>query len=557
MMATQTEFQILKLAKNLGRFSLDDVLVMINSNKSKIQEILLKLENELIIKKMGETQYLYIKLKNTKKSTSKKNVEKLKKKISLKVKLTNSLTPIQLFNDEDELKIYESVPEGIKKRIYKYILLMNLTQGLIGQDLALSLEQIGKEYPKYNVSYCTFKRHQGRYLREGIKALIPKYHQRKRYKRIDPEIYEYFKKLYLHPRRFSMTKCLELIKESEEFKNAQIPDRTTLREHLYNEYTPKKIKEIRFRKISLPKIPKSEVKFRTKDLEKTDHLKFEYYIQAINYYQTSEEYLQKSTHYRQVQNGYFKNHLNPFFKELKFIEITHERINEFRETKTKEGLSLTTISMFLSSLSVIVNKYSNCKKQFILSGYNKLGTFSCEKKLSKEQITNILLAKTRIRLILLFVFSLGLSQAEILGLEYDDINFKDRTININKILYKDKIEKYRCKYQKRILYIPETLFSKIPKQGNGRIFNISPNELDKEISILGISLNIENLNYDDFINIYVKTLIDNNIPINLIAKTLAFGDIRDFLKKYENFIPAMIPKEFDPILKAQKLFKSL
>ena len=536
--------QVLKLAKGLSKFSIDDILIIIDITKEQLQEILLELEMESIIKRIGDSQYIYSKITVNKQS---ENLSQPKRK---KPAIQKEFPPVKLFKYEKELEIYNSLPVRIQDKIYKYILLMQMTSGLMGQKLEDALIKIGNEAPEYKLCYGTLKDKQRRYMKSGIKGLIPRYHLMNRGRRFSPEIYEYFKKLYLHPRRLSMNGCIEIIRQDERFKDAQMPDRTTLRDYLKSEYSPEEIKKKRFCKVELPKLKRQKKK--KKKEEKPKEKTFKYYIDAVHHYQKSREYLGKSKHIQYVQNGYFKNHLNPFFKELKFSEINTEKINQFRTQKLKEGLSLTTIAMFLGVFSIIINKYAPCEKQFVLNGANKLSDFDYDRVLSVEQIRKILNMETKIKLILLFVLSLGLSQAEILGLDHKDIDYEKQTVKITKILYKGKIEKYRREYQKRELHIPDTLFLEIPKQQEGRIFNTSVQKLDDETTKLGKVLNVENLIYEDFITFYVYFLIENNIQVNLISKNLAYGDIKDFLKKYENLIKNEKNNDFDLLLMLKK-----
>ena len=102
---------------------------------------------------------------------------------------------------------------------------MKLSKGLKGVELSKFLKQFGKEHPEYSLSYNTFKKRQGEYLEEGLKAFIPINIKRTRCKRVDIDVYNYFKKLYLHPRKFSVIQCIDIIKADEKFKNIQVPDR--------------------------------------------------------------------------------------------------------------------------------------------------------------------------------------------------------------------------------------------------------------------------------------------------------------------------------------------
>ncbi len=424
---------------------------------------------------------------------------------------------------------------------------MKETSGLNRNELILALNKIGKEHPEYAVTYPTFIKKQRQYLEGGIKALIRKNDRGIQFNQIYNEVYEYFKQLYLNPKRFSIIYCVDLISKDEKFKYAQIPSSEYLKKRLLKEYSQEKIDTIRNAKFSLPEIVADNIEKKMENEKIENNKLFEYYIDAIKFYFNTKKFKTKTAVQRCLLYSCVKNHLNPFFKDLRFKDITQQKINDFQKLKTKEGLSLVSISIILSFLSMITKKYSIDEKQFILRGRTKIGDFCCGKILSDEQIKLILGSNTDIKLIVMFAISLGINQAALLGLEYSDIDFQEKTIKINKMLYKGKIEKYNCHYQRRVLQIPKTLFDNIPKQESGRIFNILPNRVDDEITKLGKALKIRDLDYEDFIDTHVKKLIDNKIPISLISKNLGFGDIRNFIKRYGEFLPTTIPNDFDPL----------
>ncbi len=104
MTKSQIKIKISKLARGLGRFSIDDILIITDIEKQKIQDVLLELERESIIKRIGESKYLYT---------------KLKKLNSIQEKNTPPVIP--LFNEEEELAIYQKAKPKIRQNIYKYI----------------------------------------------------------------------------------------------------------------------------------------------------------------------------------------------------------------------------------------------------------------------------------------------------------------------------------------------------------------------------------------------------------------------------------------------------
>jgi integrase len=537
--------QISKLAKGLNRFSVNDISIMLDFPEDEIKEALFELAEEDVIKKLGEKQYLYIKLKNNKELMQSKNSEKLFKKITFETDKIKNVNPVELFDKEEELKKYEAAPEWAKPRLIRYISLIKLTAGFKGKYLQMYLEQIAKINPKFKTSYSSLKRFDRLYREGGVSALIPNFGNNVNKTVLDKEMYEYFKELYLSPERFSLKKCLKLVSEDERFKYAIIPSGITFRRILYKEYKQNEVEQIRNRRIILPELPKLEQKVEIVLKNKKASKIFLKYIDAVNYYMKSKAFLNQDKNRKATQKSYFKTHLNPFFKNLNFDEITQEKVNEFQNTKIKEGLALTSISRIFALLSKITNLYSPCGKLFVLTGENKVGNIACQQILTVEQINKILKIKDNIKLLLMFTLSFGISQAEALGLEYDDIDFKLKTIKINKIFYRNKLEKYRCAYQLRKFMVPDNLLKQISKNKTGRIFKFTPEELDNKISEIGIKQGIMALNYDDFRNTHVKMLIDNNISINIISGNLAFNDIRDFIKKYQNFIPQKMPRDFD------------
>lgn len=71
---------------------------------------------------------------------------------------------------------------------------------------------------------------------------------------------------------------------------------------------------------------------------------------------------------------------------------------------------------------------------------------------------------SKIELIILFALSFGLNEAEILALDYQDINFEAKTLTTSKLLYKGRVEKYRSKFKRRQFVIPQKFTYKNSKK---------------------------------------------------------------------------------------------
>lgn len=56
-------------------------------------------------------------------------------------------------------------------------------------------------------------------------------------------------------------------------------------------------------------------------------------MDAVGYYLKSNEFNKLGVNSKNSIEGYFKNHLNPFFCKFKFYEITQKAVSEFQTLK--------------------------------------------------------------------------------------------------------------------------------------------------------------------------------------------------------------------------------
>lgn len=133
---------------------------------------------------------------------------------------------------------------------------------------------------------------------------------------------------------------------------------------------------------------------------------------------------------------------------------------------------------------------------------------------------------------LYFILGLGISQAEILALEHKDIDLKKMEIKIYKIWYQNASQNYRNTNQMRTVHLPESVAKQYIKGEESRIFKMSAEEMDEQISKMKKSTRFEYLKYQDLKAVYVKLMIEKNAPITIIAKNMGYIRIEDFIKKY-------------------------
>lgn len=222
------QMKILKIAKGLNKFTLPDILPMLEENEKTIQKALNDLETLNQIKKISNTEYLYTNFKkrvnkplptsqssdldiwltiaevarllNIQEETVKRNCLKgnyvvkpnkepdlngkyLIKRSSLKLyefledseRRAMDKEVKKLFHNKEEERLYVVASDRGKEFIYRYLKLFKLTEGMNCRELRSFLELIPLKNPKLKVSYAAFHSKRKKYQTEGMMGIFPKY----------------------------------------------------------------------------------------------------------------------------------------------------------------------------------------------------------------------------------------------------------------------------------------------------------------------------------------------------------------------------------------------
>ena len=134
--------KILKLIKILNKFTLDDILLMDNFDEDEVKIILADFEKFGVIKKISDTEYVFL-----------KQLHKLNEsepiphhKTITKPLITN------LFSKENEQMIYDNATEKSKKILTKYYTILKLASSRRGDALKIYLANLAEEHPEYSIT---------------------------------------------------------------------------------------------------------------------------------------------------------------------------------------------------------------------------------------------------------------------------------------------------------------------------------------------------------------------------------------------------------------------
>jgi len=280
------------------------------------------------------------------------------------------------------------------------------------------------------------------------------------------------------------------------------------------------------------------------------------FMQAAEYFLTKHALQNCTPTTFKTYKSLIKHHLNPFFGKLEVIKITQSKIKEFIEIKEKEGLANKRLNSCLTLFGNMFKKF--VEWQFVSeSPYNGIINVKFNKQiniqvLEKTQI-KALLKNTQSKypqlyLFILLISSTGIKKGELFALQKEDIDLKNRKININKTLFEGKIVYLKVKSAIRQADIPENIVNPIEKLIKNKknddfiLFEECPSWFtqDRQMRIdfakLLKDLYVPRLILNDLRHTYAYNALQQGMSIDYLHKQLGDYSIQATMDKYTNFI---------------------
>lgn len=285
-------------------------------------------------------------------------------------------------------------------------------------------------------------------------------------------------------------------------------------------------------------------------------------------------YLEHMSLYRTLRTiQVYKTSLKAFetLYELEMSKITTTDIQKCIDNLTRNNLKEITIKNYLTKLSTIFNSAVNDYNILVNSPIKKIIIKKDKKNNEKKALTdsefnNLLntfnnsIYKNYVPVILL-AGTCGLRIGEILGLTWSDVNFKEKTITINKqwkVIQLNPYKKFgfgdlKSKNSNRIIPVPDITIRALKELKNnstinylGRIIKNNSTDgidsfLNKKFKELGFNITIHELRHT-----YATKLISNGIDFKTAAKLLGH-DIEQTMKTYSHVNDSMLKKATDTI----------
>lgn len=234
------------LSRKLKAFTFEDIFLLAETPKEKLQNALQELIDEGVLKKTNQG-FVFCEFKQIPPPT-----EPVVKNTSTRfipdedfVKFVEITTPNIKNLTSKEL---EEIPEYNRKKRDKYLHLLKITNGLHGKKLMKFIDEYNQLNPSNRTSYANLIRKRNAYVRYGDIALISKFGTpRKSYYPDMEEYYAIFKKFYLSNYCVSIMKSRENTAKIFQIPLEKFPSSMTFRRRLRKDFSKDEVRNIRNR----------------------------------------------------------------------------------------------------------------------------------------------------------------------------------------------------------------------------------------------------------------------------------------------------------------------
>lgn len=234
------------LSRKLKAFTFEDIFLLAETPKEKLQSALQELIDEGVLKKTSQG-YVFCEFKQIPPPTEPVVRNTATRFIQDEdfVKFTEINTPNIKNLTSQEL---EEIPEYNRKKRDKYLHLLKITNGLHGKKLMEFIDEYNQLNLSNRTSYANLIRKRNAYVRYGDIALISKFGTpRKVYYPDMEEYYAIFKKFYLSNYGISFEECRKNVAKIFQIPLEKFPSSMTFRRRLCKDFSKDEVRNIRNR----------------------------------------------------------------------------------------------------------------------------------------------------------------------------------------------------------------------------------------------------------------------------------------------------------------------
>lgn len=541
-----TQSKLLKLAKNLNKFSFDELLIISEESEEVVQSFLNESIESNNIRQAGDGQFVFIALSDSLKKPIKNNSQTANKIFNPK-SIEDIIDPI---TQKRDYKIFMNEPEYSQRKVLKYLLIFKAARDLKGNALINFIKVWNERYPDYQTSPTSFILNKKKYLKDGIEGIIKPKPFNFNKSEMPDDLYYRFRELYLSPKGLSADQCIAIIKQENLDLEFIIPARRSFARRLGKEFSTSEIEYYRTMPMEMPEFIKKPETVEEKTQVKNP---------LIKRFKEAGKHFLKSDYCKNLKpstllsyKGYVENQLIPYFYETPLNEITEEKVNEFKHSMLNDGLRTSTVNKYIDILIIIVNTYSQGNKLPDSVKFNNERNYYQDMRILEVDEVKKLLQTAKnyypdFYPLLLTAISTGMTRGELLALTWQDVLWKEKKIRVKKSIYKGEILRHRARNSVRnidvsddLLVVLKTWQSNCVKgKGNFMFPNSEGEAMDPDNMIkrrfmpVVKKAPIPPIRFIDLRDIYASLLIKQNLPLIYIQEQLGHSSPQVTAERYK------------------------
>ena len=361
---------IIKTARRLDKFNLDELIVVSELDEKEVTEILSDLVKQQIILKNNNTYFF--KTKKSAEITNNDGDETISK-----------FKPI-VIEEEEGYEDFLKFNEETQNRVRAYVGLLNLIHQAGTKNINKVVELFNETSGYPRVAPSTFTRIRRKYSQYGFRGILPKYSKHIT-AAIPDEIYTCFKKYYLTNEKLSAQEAIyRAQKELQSEQRIEQPyayNSTPFVRKVRTEFTKEQIEYFR------NNIEAQKPKMETIQVKEPLDMKFEkaayIYLKHLKMENKLERLMHDKTNY--------KNHLKPYFDNLSIREITTKVVAQFKQSMFDNGFQLVSVNIYISLLKKIIRTVCPQTNSLVTRDNSKEKVYAVDMNiLSDEKINDLL-----------------------------------------------------------------------------------------------------------------------------------------------------------------------
>lgn len=303
---------------------------------------------------------------------------------------------------------------------------------------------------------------------------------------------------------------------------------------------------------------------------------------TLNYMETVYINRVKKSSYEMSLNV-IQTHITPWFGNVDINSIDHFLVHQFYSEKLEEGYSSAYIQRMHELMRLILRvafKWEVLQKDIASQLEPPRKTHKEMKVWTIKQVNEFLkfTKHSRYHPVFFLAAYTGMRKGEILGLTWDDVDFEERTISINKTLYKVKdgylLQEPKTVNSIRTIYIDDDIIRVLKKQKvkqnlerlkfggvyqeHNRVFAqetgdyVNPGGVNALFNRFIEQSEMPKIRFHDLRHTHATILLQMGVNPKIVAERLGHSSVRTTLDTYSHVMPSMKKELSEQFSKAMK-----